>query len=236
MDLILPAIAATTGESKPADGAKPADTAKPADGADAKAADPAATESEEVRAQLRRLVKVSEFDLKPAFLYFHYPHEDDDKKLTPDGRTSKRQCEIMADEQVARWAMLFRCFEVEMGRSDRSTAGRLGAVQGTCYAVVGGKVNVIGKSGPFANAKTAAAFLRDTLKTASPDLWAEVQRRVEEQKVVLAEARKHMEKREWKAAVEKYDLIVKSDLRIGDFWDDAAKEWQRATEKAASDR
>lgn len=215
MDLVIPALAAPTGT----------------DG----------TEEARIKAevdQIRKMVKVSDFDLKPAFLYFHYPHDDDvkERKLTPEGRVSKKTCELLVEEEIARWALLFRCFEVDMSKSDRAAATRVGAGTGTSFAVVNGKTQVVGQSGPFANAKAAAAFLRDSLKTASPDLWTDIQRQLDEQKKVLDEARALAAKKDWKAAKERYELVVKSDLRVGDWWDGAAKEYDRIVIKAEGDR
>ena len=210
MDLVLPAFAVPTGET-------------PKEG-------PITQEDD-----LRRILKVSEFDIRPVLLYFHYPHEDDEK-LTPEGKLSKKQCAQLVDEQVARWALLFRSYEVDMAKSDRKAAERLGAAAGTSYSVVDGKLAVIAKTGPMASSKATAQFLESALRDGAPALWADVQKRLEEQKAILDEARKLAAKKEWKAAQEKYDLVVRSDLRIGDWWDDAAKEADRVAQKAAQEK
>lgn len=212
MDLVLPAISAITGETPKED------------------ATPVTVDDE-----LRRILKVSEFDIRPVFLYFHYPHEDAEKP-TGEGKVSKKQCTELVDEQVSRWALLFRCYEVDMGKSDKKVADRVGAGSGTSYAVVNGKLEVIAKSGPIATSKAIGTFLENSLREGSPALWADIQKRLDEQKALLEEARKLAAKKEWKAAQEKYDLIVRSDLRIGAWWDDAAKEADRVAAKAAQEK
>src|SRR5262245_53781333 len=102
MDLTLPPMTVTTGDAK--SGEKP-------------------ESPEEV---LRHLLRTSDMDLTPVFLYFHYPHGDK-SELTADGKASKKQCITMVDEQISRWSLLYRCYEVDMSVSDRKTAERLGA-------------------------------------------------------------------------------------------------------------
>jgi hypothetical protein len=196
-DLVLPALAASTG---PESGAGLDD-------------------------QLRGLLKVSDMDPKPALLYFHFPHEEKEKdKVSAEGRVSKKQCGNLVDDEVARWCSLFKCYEVDMAKSDRGAADRLGAGAGTSYAVIDGKLQVAAKSGPLANSRATVQFLRETLQASCPVYWDGLQKRVEEQKVVLEEARKLAARKDWGPALEKYDLIRLSDLRIGDFFDDAVSE------------
>jgi hypothetical protein len=170
-------------------------------------------------------------DPRPIFLYFHYPHEDDEKS-TPDGRASKKQCGSVDEEKVARWCLLYRCYEVDMGRSDRKSAERLGAGPGTSFAIINGKFEAVAKSGPIAKPEGVAKFLEDALKTSFPDMWKVVEERVAEQKTLLAEARKFAAKKEWKAAAERYEKIRTSDTRIYEEWDDGVNEALRVIEKA----
>lgn len=171
-------------------------------------------------------------DPKPAFLYFHFPHDEkgekgergEKDKVSADGRVSKKQCGQLVDDEVARWCALFKCYEVDMAKSDRAAADRLGAGTGTSYAVVDGKVQVVAKCGPAANSKAMVAFLKETLQSSCPTYWDGLQKRLEEQKSLLDEARKLAARKDWAAALEKYDLIRLSDLRIGDFFDDAVSE------------
>jgi hypothetical protein len=184
--------------------------------------------------ELRHLLRVSEMDPRPVLLYFHYPHESDDKS-TPEGRISKKQCGSVDEEKVARWCLFYRCFEVDMGRSDRKTAERLGAGPGTSFSVVDWKLEAVAKSGPIAKPEGLTKYLEDALHNAFPDYWAGIEKQVTEQKALLAEARKLAAKKDWKAAKERYDKIRTSDFRIYDDWDDAVTEAGRVAEKARAE-
>jgi len=216
MDLVLPAPAAVTGD----------------DGKSAAADEKSSAEASDLR--LRRMLGVSEMDPRPVLLYFHYPHEEDDR-LTSEGRISKKQCGSVDEEQAARWFLLYRCYEVDMGRSDRKVAERLGAGPGTSFAVVNWKLEAVAKSGPMSKPEAVTKFLEDGLRVGFPDYWKDVEKRVAEQKTLLAEARKFADKRDWKAAKERYDQIRASDFRIYDDWDAAVAEAVRATDKAAKE-
>jgi len=208
MDLVLSAISAGTGDQ--------------------------GTQEQSESDQLRRMVRVSPMDLKPAFLYFHHPHED--PKPDADGRASKKQCGLLVDDQVCRWASLFRCWEVDMGKSDAATAAKLGAEAGTSFSVVDGELKIAAHSGPFATSKATVQFLRDSLEKGNPEYWGQIQKRLEEQKAVLAEARSLASKKKWKESSEKYDELLQSDLRIGDFWDDMLAESVKVKDKASREK
>lgn len=208
MDLVLPAQAAVTADTSGGDSGK-------------------ATSADQA---LQRLLGVSEMDPRPVFLYFHYPHEDVEK-LTPDGRVSKKQCLSVDEEQVARWCLLYRCYEIDMGRSDKKSAERLGAGPGTSFAIVNWKLDAVAKSGPISKPEGVIKFLQDGLKNSFPEIWKGVEERVAEQKTLLAEARKLAAKKDWKAAQERYDRIRTSETRIYEEWDDAVDEAGRVAEK-----
>lgn len=216
MDLTLPAQSATTGGES---GGKGGDQSKPT-----------TTEDE-----LRKLLLLSEWDPRPVLLYFHYPHEDD-VKPTSDGRMSKKQCETVNDETVARWCLLFRCYEVDMGKSDRASAERLGAGTGTSFSIVRGKLEVVSKSGPVKDAKSLAKFMEDALRQGCTEWWSSIEKRLEEQKKLIEEARKLAAKKDWKAAKERYDQVRSSELRITPEWEAASTEAIRVDEKAKQEK
>jgi hypothetical protein len=212
MDLVLPAPTAVTGDNGESlsSGEKSADD------------------------RLRRLLGVSEMDPRPVLLYFHYPHEEDER-LSSEGRISKKQCGSVDEEKVARWCLLYRCYEVDMGRSDRKSAERLGAGPGTSFAVVNWKLEAVAKSGPMTKPEAVMKFLEDGLRVGFADYWKDVAKRIDEQKALLAEARKLADKKDWKAAKERYDQIRTSEFRVYDDWDDAVTEANRVTDKAAKE-
>lgn len=208
MDLTLPAMAAVTpGDGKP--------DAKPESADDV----------------LRKLLRLSEFDMRPVLLYFHYPHGEK-SELNSDGRVSKKQCMTMVDEQVSRWSLLYRCYEVDMAVSDKKTAERLGAGKGTSFSVINGKLEVIGRSDAMTTSKAVAQFLRESIETGCATYWTSIQRQIDDQKATLEEARKLAAKKDWKAAKERYDAIRQSDVRVATFWDDVFDEAAKIDTKA----
>ena len=180
---------------------------------------------------LRRLLRVSEMDMRPVLLYFHYPHGDK-AETTSDGRVSKKQCMTMVDEQVSRWSLLYRCYEVDMAVSDRKTAERLGAGKGTSFSVVNGKLEVVGRSDAVTTSKAVAQFLRQSLETGCSTYWGTLQKQIDDQKAILDEARKLAAKKDWKAAKARYDEIRQSEVRVGEFWDDVFDEGAKVDTKA----
>lgn len=195
----------------------------PATGGDGKA--------EDADTRVRRILKVSEWDLKPVLLYFHYPHEDEDKP-TADGRASKKQCGQLIEEEFSRWGILFRCYEVDMSASDRAFAEKVGAGTGTSFALVNGKGEPFARSGTFANVKALRDWLQKSLKDGTPLYWDALQKQVAEQKTLLEEARALAKKQDWKAAKTRYDEIRGSTLRIGEHWDAALDEAAKVEAKA----
>jgi hypothetical protein len=146
-----------------------------------------------------------------------------------------RQCKSFRDEKVARWLSLFHCVEVDMGRSELKTAERLGFKEGVMFAFVDQDLNVVATSKSLPESDGLANFLKSTLRSpACAKFWAPVQTTIDEQKKALAEARDLMKREKYKEALERYKSIVNSNVRVAEFWDDAAKESVKATRKAES--
>jgi hypothetical protein len=179
---------------------------------------------------LRKLLRVHRMDPRPTFLYFHHPHEDVEKPGAA-GKASRKLCRMLAEEAFARWGLLVRCFEVDAEKSDAKVLERLGAGDGPSFAIVDENLAVVARSGSFVSAKTAAAFVRDAVTTKFPAYWKSVAERVEEQRKLVAEARTLAKQKKFDQAVARYDAVVWSELRIGDFFDDACKEWVDATKE-----
>jgi len=174
-------------------------------------------------------------DPRPTLLYFHHPHEDVEKPGAA-GKASRKLCRMLAEEAFARWGLLVRCFEVDAENSDAKVLERLGAGDGPSFAIVDENLAVVAKSGSFVNAKTAAAFVRDAVTAKFPAYWKSVSERIEEQKKLVAEARALAKQKKFDEAVARYDTVVWSDLRVGDFFDDACKEWAEVSkDKAKAD-
>jgi hypothetical protein len=176
---------------------------------------------------LRETLRIHRMDPRPAFLYFHWPHEtdpDSKAKPGPDGRRSSKLCDLLGDDAFTRWGSLVRCIEVDASMSDAKILERLGVGEGPSFAIVDERLEVVARSGAFGSAKGAAAFVKETLASKCGEYWKSVQARLEEQKKALAEARSFAKRKEWRESLARYDLIRRSDLRIADFFDDAVRE------------
>lgn len=182
------------------------------------------TEEEHVRA----LFGLKRSDLRPVLVYFHHPHT----QAKPDaaGRESAKQCPIMKEEMVERWAMLFRCYEVDVDQSDANVAERFGAGKGASYALLDAKLQVIARSEDFEDGKSAIAYLTTTLPAKFPDYWKTVQATVEEQRAAVEEARKLIKKDKLSEASARYEPLTVSTVRIADFYEVAFRE-AKALEK-----
>ena len=184
--------------------------------------------------QLRRMIKVSTWSPGLTLLYFHTPHEGlAPTQLVGPAAATLRQCKTFHDEQVARWQLLMHCVEVDMGTSDAKTAERLGFKDGAIFAIVDQDLRVVATSKPIATADSVALWLKKTLQSEPcAKHWASVQTQIDEQKKELEKARALAAQDKWKDSLEQYRLVLDSKVRIGEPWDEAAKEVAKAARKA----
>jgi hypothetical protein len=176
--------------------------------------------------QLRRTLKLNVWTNGVTLLYFHTPHEGVDKtKLVGAALATLRQCKTLHDETSMRWLALYHCVEVDMGKSDAKTAERLGCKDGALFAVIDRKLNVLATSKPVEKSDGVAAFLKSTLKSdALKTAWAPIQSQLDAQKKALDEARALVLQKKFKEAVEKYDVVLTTNVHVADYWDKAVKE------------
>jgi hypothetical protein len=167
-------------------------------------------------------------------LYFHTPHEDLQKdKLVGMALTTLNQCKTLHDDGVCRWLALFHCVEVDMGKSDAKTAEMLGYKDGALFAVVDQDMHVLATSKSMPKSDVVAGFLKTTIKSdACKKWWAPVQQQIDDQKKSLDEGRALAKQDKWKDALAKYQAVVNSNVRVADFYDDAAKEIVKVQRKA----
>jgi hypothetical protein len=184
--------------------------------------------------QLRRTLRVSVWSPSLTLLYFHTPHADLAKdKLVGPALAALNQCKTFSDDDVTKWLTLYHCVEVDMGKSDLATAQALGFKDGALFSVVDQDMNILATSKPLPKSENVASFLKATLKSdACKTFWAPVQKQIDEQKKWLEEGRALAEKKQWKQALEKYQFVLNSNVRIADFYDDAAKEVVKVQRKA----
>lgn len=173
--------------------------------------------------QLAETLRIHRMDPRPTLLYFHHEHEDIEK---PDaaGRATKKLCEMLADDAFTRWGLLIKCVEVNVAKSDAKLIQRLGAGEGPSFAILDHKLEVVAKSGAFATPKLAGIFVRDAVTTSFPNYWKELNRRIEEQRKVVAEARALVKEKKLEDALTRFDSVIFSDVRVGDFFDDICRE------------
>ena len=184
--------------------------------------------------QLSRTLHVSAWNPSLTLIYFHTPHEDIDKsKLAGAALATFRQCKTFHDEQVVRWLSLYHPVEVDMGQSDMKTAERLGCKDGAMFAIVDQHLNVIATSKPITSSEGVAAFLEKTIRSEScKSFWSNVQTTIDEQKKALEKARALVRQEKFKEAMDQYAIVVNSNVRVADFYDDAAKEAAKIARKA----
>jgi hypothetical protein len=184
--------------------------------------------------RLRKTLRVGPWDTSPTLLYFHTPHEDLQKhELKGAALHSLRQCKAFRDEQVARWLMLFHCVEVDMGKSDAKAAERLGFKEGVVFSIIDSDLNVLASSKTIPESETVASFLKTTMKSEScKKWWTNVQTRIDEQKQALENARALVKQDKLKEALEGYRQVLNSQVRVGEFFDEAAKEFTKLERKA----
>ena len=168
--------------------------------------------------QLRKMLCVDSWDPRPTLLYYHRNH------FEPGEATAwAKQCKHFDDEEVARWAQLYVCVEVDIDKSDKEMLERFGAQEGPSFAIVDGDLKVRAKSGVLGSGKKIEAFLKATAKKEFPKYWEEIEGRLDEQKKLLSEARALMKKSEFQEARDRVRDITQSQLRIGKTYAEALK-------------
>jgi len=184
--------------------------------------------------QLQRILKVSSWTPSLSLLYFHTPHEDLAKdKLVGMALATLNQCKTLHSDDVCKWLALYHCVEVDMGKSDPATAQMLGYKDGAIFAVVDEKMNVLATSKTLPKSENVATFLKTTLKSdACKKWWAPIQKQIDDQKKALDDGRALAKQEKWKEAYEKYQLVLNSNIRVADFYDEAAKEVDKVKRKA----
>jgi hypothetical protein len=183
---------------------------------------------------LRRTLKISEWNPGLTLLYFHTPHEDLTKdKLVGAAMASLKQCKTFSNDKVIRWLSLYHPVEVDMGKSDLKSAERLGFKDGAIFSIIDQDLNVLATAKPSVESAAVESFLKTTLKSdKAAKHWAMVQTQIDEQKKALDSARALAAQKKWKEASAQYDLALNSNIRVAEWYDEAAKEAEKARRKA----
>ena len=173
---------------------------------------------------LTSLFALHPLDQRPTLLYFHHDHDPDveaGEKLTAHGKASKKQCDAIDDETVARWSRLYTCLVVDVGSSESTLLKRFQAGDGPSFAVVNTKLEVVATSGALRNSKSVASFFEKTTEKHFPEYWEDVREQLDEQKSMFKEVRSLAKKGEHRDALDRLVVITQSNLRIGKHYDDA---------------
>ena len=184
--------------------------------------------------RLSKELRISVWNPSLTLLYFHTPHEELDKsKLKGSALATMLQCKTFHDEKVVRWLALYHPVEVDMGKSDLTAAQKLGFTDGAMFAVVDQRMNVLATSKALPTSEQLAGFLEKTIKSEScKSFWTNVQTTIDEQKKALEKARALVKQEKFKEAMEQYALVVNSNVRVADFYEEAVKESSKIARKA----
>jgi hypothetical protein len=178
---------------------------------------------------IQKLLHMSKWDPRPALVYFHYEHEEDEAGAA--NKAAKAQCKALNDEKIARWTELYICVEVDVAKSDADMLRRFGAGDAPSFAIINRDLEVVAQRPVTKSAKELVAFMRSTLTSQFAEYWKDTEVRLDEQREALKTARKLAKEKKLQEALEQYDLIRRSRLRVGDFFDDAVKEAKKLEKK-----
>jgi hypothetical protein len=182
----------------------------------------------------RSLFKCRSGDTRPILVYFHFAH--DGAEVTEEGKESAKQCPVLKEEPVERWAVLFRLFEVDADPSDRKVAEKFGLGKGASFALLDAALNVVARSEDLPNARAATEWFRKTLPAKFPDTWKSIEAEIAEQERLAAEARKLVKKDKLAEAIALLDPVRRSDVRIADSWEPTYRELRMLEEKLAREQ
>lgn len=177
----------------------------------------------------RSLFKCRPGDDRPILVYFHWAH--DGPEVSPEGKESARQCPVLKDEMVERWAVLFRLFEVDVDPSDRKVAERFGLGKGASFSILDADLRVVARSEDLENVRAATEYFRKTLPAKLPEYWERIESEIAGQERTAAEARKLAKKDKLAEAIALLDKVRRSDVRIAESWEPAYRELRQLEEK-----
>jgi hypothetical protein len=147
-------------------------------------------------------------------VYFHWPHEDGKA-----GKASEHLCtKVLNDESVARWALLFRCVQVDMAKSDASLVKLLEAGDQPQFFVIPTSADedahVIARIAAPPTSMKMAQALEDAIGRV-PDAAKRLKSDLAEQDRLLAEGKAALKAGKPKDALAAYDRVRMSTVRVG---------------------
>ncbi len=154
-------------------------------------------------------------DKRPTLVYFHWPHEDG-----KEGKISEKTCRILDDEEAARWSLLFRCVQIDMGTSKEEFTELLGAKDKPSFAMMDAEANIVFEFPAHKSARKVSQSLEQGLKK-FPAYYKKVKADLKQQTKWMAEAKKLQKAKKHKEALTLIDKVRFSNLRVGDEFDKA---------------
>jgi hypothetical protein len=158
-------------------------------------------------------------DRRPTLVFFHWPHEDGQKDAQAKG--SAELCQrVLNDEASARWALLFRCVQVDMSASDPELVTALGAGDQPSFVVCGSDTKAVAKIPALGSASKWVKAAQDAFGK-FPEAKKSLERTLAEQTKALEKARAAMKADKLEEALAAYDSVRNSDVRVGPQFDRA---------------
>ncbi len=189
-------------------------------------------EAEERQEHLLRSLKVAGGDTRPLLLFFHWDHEHEEL-----GKPQTKQCRVMDDEKVARWAGLFHCAEIDVEDSDAKLLKDLGLGEKPSFAIVTNELKLVTTATELNTSRKVVGFMKDAL-AAEPlqAYWKTVEEELQHQQDSLKKARKLLKKKELLDAHDLFESVRFSEVRIGKFWEDAVTDYEDVAKKIKQER
>jgi len=166
-------------------------------------------------------------DKRPVLVYFHYPHDD-----PQFGKLSTSVCSrTLDDEQAARWSLMFRCVQVDMGATLAEYANRIGHKGEPVFVALDDDLAVraeipVTKSGAKLKKALESAF------QAFPVAVRQLEKDIAEHKRLLAKAKALEKKDEYEDAVKAVDQIRFGKVRVSPYFEKSVTYGQLLAEKA----
>jgi hypothetical protein len=152
-------------------------------------------------------------DERPVLVYFHYPHDD-----KAHGKLSTTICSrTLDDETAARWSLLFRCVQIDMGETETEYAELIGSTGKPGFVALDEDLKVVATLDP----SKSASKLRKSLEKAFqkfPAARKELKQLLKEQGQWMDEAKRLEKAKEYEDALELVDKIRFGNVRVGSDW------------------
>lgn len=166
-------------------------------------------------------------DTRPVLVYFHYPHDH-----AKHGKLSTTVCSrTLDDEHAARWSLMFRCVQIDMGTTVTKYADLVGHKGAPAFVALDPDLKVraeipVTKSGAKLKKALEAAFKK------FPAATKKLKKQIAHHKKLLAKAKALEKKDEYDDAVDAVDEIRFGKVRVSPYFEKAVTYGQMLAQKA----